>query len=119
MTKKKDPELVQLEIVQPGSSAPDLAEQEPLHVDCEVIDANEAPAMFYNSENIRKLDALYNVVIGTRSNGKTFDWCRDILEEYFNSRTPSAYIRRLDTMLDAANIGTLFDPHLEYIKEKS
>lgn len=118
MPNKKDPELVQLEIVPAGSSAPDLAENEPLHVDCEVIDANEAPAMFYSSENIRKIDALYNVVIGTRSNGKTFDWCRDILDEYFNSRTPSAYIRRLDTMLDASNIGTLFDPHLDWIKEK-
>ena len=79
----------------------------------------EEVSLYYSSKAIRKIKALYNMVIGTRSNGKTFDWCSDIVKHYLKNGIASAYIRRLDTMLDAANIGTLFDPHLETIKELS
>ena len=75
--------------------------------------------MYYSSKEIRKLKALYNLVIGTRSNGKTYDWCDDIIKYYLKNKVASAYIRRLDTMIDNANIGSLFDPHLETIKELS
>ena len=73
--KKKvtEPELVQLQF-EPEPEEPEQIQPEP--------DPDQA-GMYYNSDKIRELDALYNVVIGTRSNGKTFDWCSDILEEYF------------------------------------
>lgn len=119
MPRKKqaaEPEIVQLEFVpEPEKLLPAETEQ-PEHVDSEII---EGASMYYSSANIRKLDALYNIVIGTRSNGKTYDWCRDVITEYMQSRTPSAYIRRLDTMLEAANIATLFDPQLDLIKKLS
>lgn len=75
--------------------------------------------MYYSSAEIRKHEALYNMVIGTRSNGKTFDWCHDITDHYLEKGTPSAYIRRLDTMLDPGNLMDLFDPQLDFIQEKS
>ena len=69
MPRKKqaaEPEIVQLEFVPEPVPDPD---PEP-EVD---------PTLYYSSKEIRKLDALYNVVIGTRSNGKTYDWCRDVI----------------------------------------
>ena len=84
-----------------------------------VLETNDLVPLYYSSKEIRKLKALYNLVIGTRSNGKTFDWCADSINYYLDNRVPSAYIRRLDTMIDNANIGSLFDPHLETIKKKS
>ena len=71
MPRKKqaaEPEIVQLEFV--PDSVPDPAPDPDPEVD---------PTLYYSSANIRKLDALYNIVIGTRSNGKTYDWCRDVI----------------------------------------
>ena len=76
-------------------------------------------SMYYDSSEIRKIGALYNMIIGTRSNGKTFDWCHDTIDHYLETGIPSAYIRRLDTMLDASNLADLYDPQLDFIREKS
>ena len=72
---------------------------------------------YYSFTKIDKQKATYNLIIGQRSNGKTFGMCRKILQEYFATGTPSAYIRRMDEMIKMSNIQGLFDPHLEYIEE--
>ena len=74
---------------------------------------------FYTYNRIMKLPALYRMIIGQRSNGKTFGWCRMALEHYFRDGLHSAYIRRLDTMIERSTIAQLFDPHIEWIKKKS
>lgn len=74
---------------------------------------------YYDPSDILSLGATYNIVYGERGNGKTFAFCRKILEAYFDEGLPSAYIRRLDEMIKKGNLETLFNPHLEYIQERS
>lgn len=75
--------------------------------------------IWYDSTEIDKLDATYNLIYGQRSNGKTFRICRKIVDAWLDEGLPSAVIRRLAEMIKAANISKLFDPHLDYIKEKT
>lgn len=74
---------------------------------------------FYDISGIDAQDAVYNLIYGKRSNGKTFAVCRKIIDAYLDEGKPSAYIRRLDEMIKPKNIERLFNPHLEYIKEKT
>ena len=74
---------------------------------------------YYDYSAIMAIDAVYRVIIGQRSNGKTFGWCRLALEAYFDLDLPSAYVRRLDEMIKPKIIQGLFDPHIDYIIEKS
>lgn len=66
---------------------------------------------FYNSKKIDETDSIYRVIIGQRSNGKTYDACTKILSEYKKTGRPSAYIRRFAEDIKAKNIETLFNPH--------
>lgn len=73
----------------------------------------------YSYNNILSIDALYYLIFGMRSNGKTYGWCDQCIDHYLDEDLPSAYVRRLDSMLTRDNIAALFDPHLEKIKEKT
>ena len=83
--------------------------------------ATKTSTEYYDSTAIDALEATYNLIYGQRSNGKTFRICRKILDAYLDpdKKLPSAYIRRLDEMIKPSNIQTLFNPHIEYIKEAS
>lgn len=74
---------------------------------------------YYDSSELDKLDAMYNLIIGQRSNGKTFNVCRKIVDEYINSEISSAYIRRSKEEIISMDIETLFDPHADYISQKT
>lgn len=74
---------------------------------------------YYSYDAIDKIDATYKMIIGQRSNGKTFGWCRKVLEEYLDTGTPSAYIRRLDRQIEVKMLEGLFSPHLEWLEKKS
>ena len=76
-----------------------------------------ATSDYYDYTAIMGVDAIYRVIIGQRSNGKTFGWARQCIDHYLRDGLPSAYIRRMDEMIKPKNIQALFDPHLEYIKE--
>ena len=75
--------------------------------------------MYYDITAIDKVDAVYNLIYGKRSNGKTFAVCRKILDAYLDEGLPSAYIRRLDEMIKPKNLEMLFSPHIPYIIEKT
>lgn len=79
----------------------------------------EALAEHYSYDQILSIDALYYVIFGMRSNGKTYGWCSLCIDHYIEDGIPSAYVRRLDTMLTKDNLANLFDPHLEDIKRKT
>lgn len=79
----------------------------------------EAQKEYYSYDAIDKIDATYRMIIGQRSNGKTYGWCRKVLEEYLNTGLPSAYIRRLDKQIETKMIGNLFDPHIEWLEKAS
>lgn len=74
---------------------------------------------YYSYHNIDKLNATYNLIIGQRSNGKTFGWCRKAIDAYIDDGLPSAYVRRLDEQIRPTNISNLFNPHSDYIKERT
>lgn len=76
-----------------------------------------ATSDYYDYTAIMGVDAIYRVIIGQRSNGKTYGWARQCIDHYLRDGLPSAYIRRMDEMIKPKNIQALFDPHLEYIKE--
>ena len=64
---------------------------------------------YYSSKKIRKLGAIYNIIIGQRSNGKTYDWKDNALKDYNDKKARCAYIRRFDTEIAPKNLATLFD----------
>lgn len=49
---------------------------------------------FYSSAEIEKYHAHYNVIFGKRSNGKTYNFLKKIIENYWNSGKQGAYVRR-------------------------
>lgn len=76
-------------------------------------------SQYYDISGIDALDAVYNLIYGKRSNGKTFAVCRKIIDAYLDEDLPSAYLRRLDEMIKPKNLSELFDPHIPYIIEKT
>ena len=72
---------------------------------------------YYNMEPIDSTGAVYRVIIGQRSNGKTYSACRHIIEDYLKEGKRGAYIRRYEEDTTPKNISSLFDPHLPYITE--
>lgn len=72
---------------------------------------------FYQIEPLDLMQATYNIIIGQRSNGKTFAVCRKIVDQYIETGIASAYIRRFDETLKTKNIETLFDPHIVYVEK--
>lgn len=49
---------------------------------------------YYSLRNILKKNAVYNVIFGERSNGKTYATLKHGLEQYFKDGSQLAYIRR-------------------------
>lgn len=85
------------------------------------IETNEEKVLkdFYDIGPIDETNAVYRMIIGQRSNGKTYSACRHIIEDYFNKQYRGAYIRRYDESIMPKNIGSLFDPHIPLIMELS
>lgn len=65
---------------------------------------------FYDIENILSFNALYNVIFGERSNGKTYGSLKKGLERFFENGSEIAYIRRMEEDLRGGNASTLFTP---------
>lgn len=63
---------------------------------------------YYTFERIKKLCATYNIVIGKRSNGKTYSALMEILTNYTKHNKQSAYIRRMKTDFTAKTTSQLF-----------
>lgn len=63
---------------------------------------------YYSLKQIIKRNAVYNVVIGERSNGKTFACLKLALENYFTKGEQFAYIRRWSTDVKPSRLNQLF-----------
>lgn len=74
---------------------------------------------FYDIGPIDETNAVYRMIIGQRSNGKTYSVCKHIIENYFSKGERAAYIRRWEEDIAPKNIQSLFAPHHELIKELS
>lgn len=74
---------------------------------------------FYDINPIDETNAVYRMIIGQRSNGKTYSVCKHIIENYFSKGERGAYIRRWEEDIQPKNIQSLFSPHYDLIKELS
>ena len=81
--------------------------------------AKEAPDLYYNIAPIDATGAIYRLIVGQRSNGKTYSVCKHIVEDYFNEGKRGAYIRRYEESITPKNLQSLFNPHLQLIWELS
>lgn len=70
----------------------------------------------YDIAPIDATNATYRLIVGQRSNGKTYAVCKHIIEDYMERGRRGAYIRRYEESLTPKNIQDLFAPHLNYIK---
>lgn len=75
--------------------------------------------LFYDIEPIDETNATYRLIIGQRSNGKTYSVCKHIVEDYIERGERGAYIRRWDEDIQPKNIASLFAPHYQLISELS
>lgn len=74
---------------------------------------------YYSSKDIDETNALYRVIIGMRSNGKTYNYLKKVVDAFFEENLPSAYIRRYSEEIKTRNISSLFNPFMEEIKKRS
>lgn len=53
-----------------------------------------ATSIYYSLSNIKKLSAIYNMIIGKRSNGKTYACLESIIRTFAETGKQGAYLRR-------------------------
>lgn len=74
---------------------------------------------WYSYESIDKIDSTYKIIIGERSNGKTYGWCEKVLQEYLKTGTPSAYVRRHEEQIKPRYLKKLFTPQLSWVEKET
>lgn len=72
-----------------------------------------AKSIFYSLNSIEKLKALYNIIIGKRSNGKTYSVLYKILDIFIKTGKQGAYIRRYREDFRGKRGDQLFAGHVE------
>lgn len=73
--------------------------------------------MFYDINPIDETGAVYRLIIGQRSNGKTYSVLKHMIENYVYRGQRSAYIRRYDEDIQPKHLASLFAPHYQLIEE--
>ena len=64
---------------------------------------------FYSLKNILAKDAQYNMIIGERSNGKTYAVLDYALKNYCEQHKQLAYVRRWQDDIKARRASTIFN----------
>lgn len=73
---------------------------------------------YYNVADINKTNATYKIIIGKRSNGKTYAIMENIIKEYFKTGNPSIYLRRYDTDIKSVAMKNIISPKLYKLIDK-
>lgn len=68
---------------------------------------------YYSPEKIMAEGSTYNIIIGQRSNGKTYSIVDNALDEFLKNGNPSVYLRRYDESITSTNIFKLCTPHID------
>lgn len=68
---------------------------------------------FYSLDNILANNAIYNIIIGERSNGKTYACLKYALEKFVKNREQFAYVRRWREDFRGKRGATMFDALVE------
>ena len=82
---------------------------------------NKPATQYYDRTEIDETGATYRMIIGQRSNGKSFSILKTMIENYLTKGERSAYIRRYEEEIRPKNIQLLFSQEilLNLIKELS
>lgn len=73
----------------------------------------------YSLSKILKTNALYYVIFGNRSNGKTYSVLERCIHKYLEDGKRSVYVRRFDNDITIKLLKTLYNPFLTYIKKET
>lgn len=73
----------------------------------------------YSYKKIDETGAIYRVIIGQRSNGKTYGYLKKVVDEFIDNGNPSVYLRRYAEDIQPGNISALFNPFLKYIEQRT
>lgn len=65
---------------------------------------------YYDIKPLLKLNADYNIIMGERSNGKTYSVLKIMIEHFLKTGEFGVYLRRYADEIIAANMKTLFNP---------
>lgn len=68
---------------------------------------------YYSPDKIMAEGSTYNIIIGQRSNGKTYSIVDNALDEFLTNGNPSVYLRRYDESITSTNIFKLCTPHID------
>lgn len=63
---------------------------------------------YYSLDQIDKVDSQYKIIIGERSNGKTYAVLKKMLDGYLDHGAKSAYVRRWDTDIKTYRVNRLY-----------
>lgn len=63
---------------------------------------------YYSDKNITSKNCQYNLIIGERSNGKTYCLLKKSVMNYVKNKKRSVYLRRYDDQLMPKNMGSMF-----------
>ena len=63
---------------------------------------------YYTLKNILKTDSVYNIIIGQRSNGKTYATLKYGIEQYFKNGGQMAIVRRWQTDIKGNRASEVF-----------
>lgn len=64
---------------------------------------------YYNLKNILSTNSDYNLIMGQRSNGKTYALLKYAIQKYINEGIQTVYLRRFDYDIKASRIQSLFN----------
>lgn len=73
---------------------------------------------YYNTKRIDKTGAIYRIIIGMRSNGKTTAVLKKIIDNYLKNGSQGAYVRRWDEDIRPKYCATMFDGILSFFDLK-
>lgn len=68
---------------------------------------------YYSLNNILKTNSDYNIIVGERSNGKTYAVLEYAIKQFVKNGLQTAYIRRWREDLTAKRAATLFQNHIQ------
>lgn len=90
-------------------------------INTNAMEVEQVKPIYYDRTAIDETGAAYRLIIGQRSNGKTYSVLKTIIEQYFKEGKRSAYIRRYAEEITPKNIQLLFsqDSLLKMIIELS
>lgn len=64
---------------------------------------------YYSLKKILEKGCLYSIIIGERSNGKSYSVLEKMLKNYLETGEEGAYVRRWDTDLQGKRCKSLFN----------